>query len=64
MHIIQQVDLPFIKLLEEKGGVSLEHKHLLIIDGHAFHVTLDIVHQAMQIGIDFLALPSHTSHAL
>lgn len=35
-----------------------------MLDGHNSHVTLDMVHQTMQIGLDLLTLPSHNAHAL
>jgi hypothetical protein len=37
---------------------------LLIVDGHNSHVTLEVVHKAMQVGLDLLTLPSHTNHRL
>jgi imidazoleglycerol phosphate dehydratase HisB len=54
----------FIKSLESRGGVSPTNRHLLIVDGHNSHVTLEVVHKAMQVGLDLLTLPSHTSHRL
>jgi hypothetical protein len=44
--------------------VSPTNRHLLIVDGHNSHVTLEVVHKAMDIGLDLLTLPSHTSHRL
>ncbi len=46
------------------GGVSFINKHLLILDGHGNHVTLEAIEQAKDIRLDMLTLPSHTSHAL
>ncbi len=40
------------------NGISLTNKHLLILDGHGFHVTFEA------IGLDMITLPSHTFHAL
>ena len=37
--------------------------HLLILDGHGSHVTMD-VKIARSVGLDLLTLPSHTSHAM
>jgi hypothetical protein len=54
----------FIKSIESRGVVSPSHRHLLIVDGHNSHVTLEVVHKAMQVGLDLLILPSHTSHCL
>jgi imidazoleglycerol phosphate dehydratase HisB len=54
----------FIKSLESRGGVSPTNRHLLIVDGHNSHVTLEVVHKAMGVGLDLLTLPSHTSHRL
>jgi hypothetical protein len=41
------------------GIVSPDHRHLIILDGHCSHVSLDIVQEARGIGIDMLTLPSH-----
>ena len=38
--------------------VSPEHRHLIILDGHASHVSLTIVKEAHQHGIDLLTLPN------
>ena len=46
------------------GGVSTDQRHLLILDGHASHITLDVVQEACQAGLDLLTLPSHTSHTM
>ena len=56
--------LHFIQCLERKGGISHERRHLLILDGHNSHVTLEVVHKCREIGLDLLTLPSHTSHRL
>ena len=54
----------FIATLERRVGVSPERWHLLIIDGHNSHVTVDVVMKAMEVGLDLVTLPSHTSHRL
>ena len=54
----------FINCLSTRGGVSHERRHLLIVDGHNSHVTLEVVVKAMDAGLDLLTLPSHTSHRL
>ncbi len=43
------------------GGVSLYNWHLLILDGHGKHVTLETIEQAKKFGLDIITLPSHTS---
>jgi hypothetical protein len=40
------------------------NRHLVILDGHGSHVTLEAIKQAHQFGLDMITLPSHTSHAL
>ena len=45
-------------------GISAENRHLLVLDGHNSHVTLEVVILAMNSGLDIISLPSHTSHAL
>lgn len=54
----------FIRSLSNKGGISQERRHLLIVDGHNSHVTLEVVYKCKQVGLDLLTLPSHTSHRL
>jgi hypothetical protein len=46
------------------GGVSFSNWHLLILYGHGNHVTLEVIEQAEDFGLDMITLPSHTSHAL
>jgi hypothetical protein len=46
------------------GGVSFTNKHLLVLDGHGSHVTLEAISQAQEMGLNMIILPSHTSHAL
>ena len=50
--------------LEKRGGISNENRHLLIVDGHNFHVIMEVVVQAMKVGLDVFIIPSHTSHRL
>ena len=49
---------------KERSWVDLTNRHLLILDGHNFHVTLEVVKISMELGLDMVSLPSHTSHAL
>ncbi len=46
------------------GGMSFSNWHLLIMDGHDNHVTLEAIEQAKEFGLDMITLPSHTSHTL
>jgi hypothetical protein len=54
----------FIGSLKRGPGIDLTNRHLLILDGHNSHVTLEVVAVAMQSGLDIVSLPSHISHAL
>ena len=45
-------------------GINAENRHLLVLDGHNSHVTLEIMTLAMNSGLDIISLPSHTSHVL
>ena len=54
----------FINSLGSQGGISCENRHLLIVDGHNSHVTLEVVKKSMEVGLDLVTLPSHTSHRL
>ena len=46
------------------GGITKENKHLLIIDGHASHVTNEAIQFGTENGLDILTLPSHCSHEM
>jgi hypothetical protein len=46
------------------GGISLINRHLLILDVHNSHVTLEAIKQAHELGLNMVTLPTHTSHAL
>ena len=50
--------------MEAMGRVSSVQRHLIILDGHASHVSIQIVKEAHRYGIDLLTLPSHSSHAM
>ena len=54
----------FIEALTTKGGIAHTNRHLMILDGHNSHVTLEVIDQAREAGLDMITLPSHTSHAL
>lgn len=54
----------FITRVKERSELSLTSRHLLILDGHNSHVTLEVIHKAIQTRIDMVILPSHTSHIL
>ncbi len=47
-----------------EGNLSPTNCHLLILDGNDSHVTLDVVHKTMGVGLNLVTLPSHTSPAL
>ncbi len=44
--------------------MSFSNPHLLVLDGHSNHVTLEAIEHAIFFGLDMITLPSHTSHAL
>jgi hypothetical protein len=46
------------------GGIFPNNHHLLALDGHGSHVTLEVIKHAQQFGLNMMNLPSHTSHAL
>jgi hypothetical protein len=50
--------------LQKRGGISPSNRHLLILDGHNSHVTIEVIEKAWTLGIGMISLPSHTSHAL
>ena len=54
----------FIECSKKEPGLDLENRHLLLLDGHNSHVTLEVVKTAMGAALDIISLASHTSHAL
>jgi len=54
----------FIECLRGGPGLNQTTRHLLVLDGHNSHVTLEVVKISMESGLDIVSLPSHTSHAL
>ena len=54
----------FLSKLIEKGLLPSTSRHLLVLDGHKAHLTLEVVTKAKRNGVDMLILPSHTSHGL
>ena len=54
----------FIASIRRHSVISLEHRHLLILDGNNPHVTLEVARLAKNVGLDLISLPSKTSHAL
>ena len=56
-----ELDLSFSRVSQKRCRCSC---HLLILDGHNSHVTLEIVKIFMDSSLDIISLPSHTSHAL
>ena len=55
----------FVKNVRDRGlHISPSCRHLLILDDHGLHVTMDVVKTARNVGLDLLTLPSHTSYAM
>ena len=54
----------FIEQLEAIGDLSPSNRHLVILDGHKSHVSLEVIQKPKHHGIDMTSLSSHTSHAL
>ncbi len=46
------------------GGAFFTNQHLLVLDGHGNHVTLETIKQTQDFGLNMITLPSHTSHFL
>ncbi len=45
------------------NGVFTTNQHLLILNSHGSHITLEVVEQAHEFGLDMIILFAHTSHA-
>ena len=54
----------FTFLKEKEGVLSSSMRHLIILDRHKSHVSLEVLEKARRKGVDMLSLPSHTSHGL
>ena len=54
----------FIVALKNHSSILLDCPHLLIMDGHSSHVTINVVEKTCAIGLHLLTLPSHCSHAM
>ena len=54
----------FVASIQRTTGISPVRCHLLLLDGHNSHVTLEVARAAKAVGLDLVSLPSHTSHAL
>ena len=54
----------FIEQLHDIQLLSPSNRHLIILDGHKSHLTLEVIQKAKEHVVDMLSLPSHTSHAL
>lgn len=54
----------FIACIRRFDVISPTQRHLLVLDGHNSHVTLEVATGARKVGLDLISLPSHTSHKL
>jgi hypothetical protein len=54
----------FIQALRNHSSVSVSSPHLLIMDGHSSHITIDVVKRTRAVELHLLTLPSHCSHAM
>jgi hypothetical protein len=46
-----------------RGGFQ-ENQHLLILDGHGFHITIQTLEHVIELGLEMVTLPTHTSYVL
>ena len=63
IHFMEWMD-HFIHKMENEGRFFQEQRHLLILDGHKSHISMDVLLKAKEHHIDMISLPSHTSHHL
>ena len=54
----------FIHDMKHSEGISATCRHLIILENHNSHVTLDVVRKAKEVEHDMITLPSHTSYEL
>jgi hypothetical protein len=48
-----------IKSVRRFDVISTKQRHLLILDSHNFHISLDVVHEAKSVGLDLVIFPSN-----
>ena len=63
-HLFAQWMDDFLQSMTKRGDFSPSQRHLMVLDGHKSHITLDVLQKAKSCGLDMISLPSHTSHAL
>ena len=65
-YMISKKFLQWLKHFKENvlGGMSKKNKHLLIMDGHASHITNEAIIFGLDNGLDILTLLAHCSHEL
>jgi hypothetical protein len=62
MTLLDKKIFHFIISVQNFGSnLSPTNHHLLILDGHNLHVTLDVVHKAMGLGLNLITC-HHTLH--
>ena len=54
----------FLSIVRRRYGISQANRHLLILNGHGSHVTLEVVQKTKSEGLDIITLPSHTNYRL
>ena len=54
----------FVECMRRGPRLDQANHHLLILDTHNSHVTLEVIKISIEAGLDIVSLPSHTSHAL
>lgn len=45
-------------------GINKDHKHLLVLDGHCSHVSATALDICLNMGLDIITIPSHSSHRM
>ena len=63
-HLFAQWMDHFLNSLTTRGDFSPLQRHLLILDGHKSHISLQVLQKTRAHGLDMISLSSHTSHAL
>ena len=50
--------------LKELRDLSSLNRHLIILNEHKSHITLNVIQKASEHGINIFSLPSHICHVL
>ena len=63
-HLFSSWMNKFIEILQNRKFFRPTKKHMIVLDGHEFYVTLEVIIKARQHNNNLIILLSHTNHEL